>query len=280
MARRSRSERSGRSWRPNTTWQRASSHGTRADSWNITRRCRPGPRTGAPSASIRPWSGLVRPATMSSRVDLPHPLGPIRQTNSPSATVSDTRSRACTTALWGVKLLDTPSITSLGGAWVVGASRISMGALRSRRFDEARQVGRAAQEAHLLGAGHEGLECPWSHVRGDGHAAPGARDEFGGHLDPERRLKLLPGHALGLLRVLADPGGELPVGRHEAPGQVPLLRQEGGARDQHGGDRLPLLHQDPAAGLGFEARDPGLHGPDRVELLAPEQGELVRIGGG
>ena len=40
------------------------------------------------------------PARMLSRVDLPQPEGPKRQTNSPSAIVSDTPSRATIVAAW------------------------------------------------------------------------------------------------------------------------------------------------------------------------------------
>src|SRR4051795_7806639 len=50
---------------------------------------------------------------MSRSVDLPQPLGPTRQTNSPSDTVSDTFSKASTVARLDKKRLETPSTTSL-----------------------------------------------------------------------------------------------------------------------------------------------------------------------
>src|SRR4051794_27018674 len=60
--------------------------------------------------------GLVRPAMMSRSVDLPQPLGPRRQTNSPSNTVRDTFSKASTVALFDQKRFETPSMMSLGRA--------------------------------------------------------------------------------------------------------------------------------------------------------------------
>src|SRR3954447_6573177 len=80
------------------TLPNASSQGNSAASWNMTRRCRPGPCTTCPSATTRPRSGLVKPAMMSRSVDLPQPLAPIRQTNSPSATLRDTSFNASTLA--------------------------------------------------------------------------------------------------------------------------------------------------------------------------------------
>src|SRR3954465_15648628 len=50
---------------------------------------------------------------MSRSVDLPQPLGPTRQTNSPSNTVSDTFSKASTVARLDKKRLETLSTTSL-----------------------------------------------------------------------------------------------------------------------------------------------------------------------
>ena len=66
------------------------SQGNSADSWNI--------RPVRPSTSTVPDVGLSSPASRFSRVDLPHPEAPIRQTNSPAAASSETRSRACTAA--------------------------------------------------------------------------------------------------------------------------------------------------------------------------------------
>src|SRR5215469_14329364 len=52
------------------------------------------------------------------------------------------------------------------------------------------------------------------------------------------------------------------------------------ARYQHGGDDVPLLHQDPALRLQLQARYPWLNGPDCIELLLLEEHQLVRISRG
>src|ERR1051326_227730 len=78
----------------------------------------PGPDTGLPLARIWPLPGKSSPAIRLSSVLLPHPDGPTRQTNSPSCTLSDTLSSACTSPLEVLKCLETPSTTSLGGAVV------------------------------------------------------------------------------------------------------------------------------------------------------------------
>ncbi len=65
------------------------SHGNRAGSWNIS-------ATRRPPVTTCPQVGESSPATSESSVLLPQPEAPIRQTNSPSATVSETLSRAWT----------------------------------------------------------------------------------------------------------------------------------------------------------------------------------------
>src|SRR5450432_3049975 len=50
-----------------------------------------------------------------SKVDLPQPLAPTRQTNSPSPTFKLTRSSACTVPVAVLKLFETLSIASLLG---------------------------------------------------------------------------------------------------------------------------------------------------------------------
>src|ERR1700731_2942940 len=49
---------------------------------------------GFPSNTAVPAVACSNPARMLSKVDLPHPEGPSKQTNSPSPTVRDTLSRA------------------------------------------------------------------------------------------------------------------------------------------------------------------------------------------
>src|SRR5438477_8656404 len=81
----------------------------------MTRRSRPGPVTGLPSARTVPLSGFSSPAMMLRRVDLPQPLAPTMQTNSASATLRLTRSSARTDPARLRKLFDTLSMASLLG---------------------------------------------------------------------------------------------------------------------------------------------------------------------
>ncbi len=69
--------------RPNSMFPSAVRHGKSAYCWKTIPRSRPGPETGTPSTRMRPLLGLVSPPRRSSRVDLPHPLGPTRTRNSP-----------------------------------------------------------------------------------------------------------------------------------------------------------------------------------------------------
>ena len=55
-------------------------------------------RAGFPNTVMLPVVGLSRSAIKRIRVLLPHPLGPISETNSPGATVMLTVSRAVTVA--------------------------------------------------------------------------------------------------------------------------------------------------------------------------------------
>ena len=51
--------------------------------WKTTPRSGPGPSISRPATVTPPPVASVRPATIESTVDLPHPLWPMRQTNSP-----------------------------------------------------------------------------------------------------------------------------------------------------------------------------------------------------
>src|SRR5215471_20758349 len=59
------------------------SQGNEVYFWNTIPRSLLGPCTGWPFTRISPLSGWSRPATMRSRVDLPHPEGPSKTRNSP-----------------------------------------------------------------------------------------------------------------------------------------------------------------------------------------------------
>jgi hypothetical protein len=57
---------------------------------------RRGSRTGASSTRTSPESGVSKPASTLSRVDLPQPEGPMMATNSPSPTEKLTSSSTAT----------------------------------------------------------------------------------------------------------------------------------------------------------------------------------------
>ena len=70
-----------------STLRAAVSQGNSAGSWNIR-------DTRWPPVETSPLVTVSSPATSDSSVLLPHPDAPIRQTNSPGATVNDTLSSA------------------------------------------------------------------------------------------------------------------------------------------------------------------------------------------
>src|SRR5215813_4296996 len=73
-----------------------------------------GPAIGLPHISASPWLGSSKPATMRSRVDLPQPDAPIRQTNSPCSTATSTRASASISPSSTWKRLVTPRIATCG----------------------------------------------------------------------------------------------------------------------------------------------------------------------
>src|SRR5690349_14894056 len=70
--------------------------GNSAYSWNTMPRSGPGAPTSRPSTRILPELGSEKPATALSRVDLPQPEGPSRQTNWPCGISSWMSCRATT----------------------------------------------------------------------------------------------------------------------------------------------------------------------------------------
>src|SRR5436190_8001047 len=88
----------------------------------MTSRWRPGLRTGLLSAMTMPSSGVTSPEMISSKVDLPQPLGPTRQTNSPSPMVSETLSSACTVCRVVRNHFDTFSTMSFAGGGPINSS--------------------------------------------------------------------------------------------------------------------------------------------------------------
>src|SRR5262245_52206822 len=77
----------------------------------------------SPSTITRPEVGLSSPPRMCSRVDLPHPDGPIIAMNSPGATDSSTPRSALTSTLPTRKVIFKSSVFSI--AFIIPKSRIS-----------------------------------------------------------------------------------------------------------------------------------------------------------
>ena len=71
-------------------------HGSSTGDWKTMPTSGSGPRTGVPFTLTSPPDGAMRPATIFSRVLLPHPLGPTTETNSSRRTWSEIRSSAVT----------------------------------------------------------------------------------------------------------------------------------------------------------------------------------------
>ena len=96
---------------------KAVSQGNKAGSWNITQPL--APRTLDLNTIRSPITltfirGRSSPAMMSSKVDLPQPDAPTRQTTSRSATSSETEASACTSRWRERKHFETFSTTSFG----------------------------------------------------------------------------------------------------------------------------------------------------------------------
>ena len=86
-------------------------HGNSAGSWNTTPRRGDGSTISSPSTRTMPRVGRSNPATMLSRVDLPHPEGPRIATNSRSATLRLMSSSASTRRSPLANSFQTPSIS-------------------------------------------------------------------------------------------------------------------------------------------------------------------------
>src|SRR5258708_21929294 len=74
----------------------------------------PGPVIGLPATETSPVVGSSKPATMRSKVDLPQPDAPIRQTNWPSPIATSIRPSASISPSPAAKRLVTPRITTCG----------------------------------------------------------------------------------------------------------------------------------------------------------------------
>src|SRR6266850_4083221 len=165
----------------------------------MTRRCGPGPTIVFPSAWTRPRSGRSRPAMILSNVDLPQPLGPTRQTNSPSAMRSVTSSSAWTFSVLVRNHFETCSRTSLEGTVLAGL--ISVAAISVQPFDEPRQVRCFAQESCPLGIRDELLILIRGNVCGRHDAFPCLGNQICRHLASCLSRQFLPYHLLGIIRM-------------------------------------------------------------------------------
>jgi len=75
---------------PRLTFSNTVFQGNSAFSWNTKAMSRGiGAATRLPNTSTAPVVGAMRPPMTLSKVDLPQPLGPIRQINSPRAMSSE-----------------------------------------------------------------------------------------------------------------------------------------------------------------------------------------------
>src|SRR5215510_3716018 len=125
----------------------------------------PGPVTGLPCTVTSPLVGSSKPATMRSKVDLPQPDAPIRQTNSPRAMVRSTRASASISPSPTAKRLVTPRIASSG--WRTASGMV----LRA----PAQQ---AVRDHHDDAVGDEAAHADDDHA---GHHQVGARERAAVH---------------------------------------------------------------------------------------------------
>src|SRR4051794_32811519 len=73
-----------------------------------------GSSIGLPHISASPDDGRSKPAMMRSKVDLPQPEAPIRQTNSPLAMVMLASLSAWIVWSWSLKNFETPLMSMIG----------------------------------------------------------------------------------------------------------------------------------------------------------------------
>src|SRR5690606_13170064 len=94
-----------------------------------------GPEIVLPATSTVPVEAWTRPPIMLSRVDLPQPLGPMRQTISPFMTSSETLSSVLTAPLpyeWETSLTLMATSARAGAFWM--AAFMSMVSFQSRSY--------------------------------------------------------------------------------------------------------------------------------------------------
>src|SRR5271165_2857836 len=177
----------------------------------------PGPVMRLPSTWTSPVVGSSKPAMMRSRVDLPQPEAPIRQTNSPCATVTSMRPSASTSPSPTANRLLTPRIAT----WV--SSRMVLRA----------PLQRPIADRDNDPVGHEAAYADHDHSR---HHQVGARERAAVH---DHRAQ--PGRNAGhLAHDNEDPGKAVrdakPVeDRGQRGGQHDLAEHPRARAAEHGG---------------------------------------------
>src|SRR5947208_34401 len=114
----------------------------------------PGPVIGLPATATSPAVGSSKPATMRSRVDLPQPDAPIRQTNWASSIVRSIRPSASTSPSPTTKRLVTPRIAICG----TGGRRMSGMVLRA-------PLQQAVADQHDDAVGNKAADADDDHAR-------------------------------------------------------------------------------------------------------------------
>src|SRR4051812_29334965 len=120
----------------------------------------PGPRIASPSIVACPEVGLSKPAMMFSKVDLPHPEGPMRTTNSP---LRMCRLTSCSTRFspdsrdWNVRQSPTQETMA---SWFCMDARLTMPAQHDALDGEDDAVREEAHDAEHDHGGDDHIEAP------------------------------------------------------------------------------------------------------------------------
>ena len=214
---------------------------------------------------------------MSSSVDLPQPLGPTRQTNSPSATSSDTSSSACTVAR---RRLDTtsrrPRRTACSPARRLVGLSISIRASRSGATGPARCAGSRPPARSATNFSRALAR----HVAGQRRCAARRAPPAPPTCRCGSRRQLLAHHALRLRRICLDPLGQFAMRRDESAHQIALACAGTSTRaDQHGRDRVASPRPAPCRRPPSRAATPTARRSTPRRAASLEQHELVGICG-
>src|SRR6476646_1547221 len=188
-----------------------------------------------------PRSAWSSPAMMFSKVDFPQPLGPTRQTNSPSAMRSDTSSRAwtCKDLVWNH--FDTCSSTSLAACdWAGGCSEVTMSI---DLFDEPREVRRGPDKTGALRVRYEMSVFVQGEFIGEHDALPRLRNQIRRHVGFGFSGQFLPDHLLRLFRLSDNPFLQFTMSADEFFRQVALVFEKFDTRHQDGNAVLRLFDE-------------------------------------